>query len=268
MVEYYSVDKKNYDVSWPRVRRTSVKVVFYRNMRILYLHNTERDYYVLPSKDAGATDTNPLDFPSDLAEELFGADISKAESTTLGIGKVLSKNHFAEQLTVENMYIYKLVNLDGIPYDSDRMKAFSKEGFELVWLYIEEADPCKSDRKPDIPGEDYEMLAAEYKGVLEDYSNWLFGYMSSAMGTMLDGPGMVNPAFYQVHQSPTDEKPMMGGFMGMGSPLELEKAFINKHQTMDETSVVAKPLSGEVWICSCGSTNTGRFCVDCGMKKM
>ncbi len=259
---YYEIDKKDYEESWPQVKRVSVKAIFYKNMKYLFFHNVEKDYYVLPCKEIKEAGENPLKFVEELAEKLIGADITSATQTTLGQGKVVKKDEYAEQQSVEMLYVYKLIDLDKIPYSTERMNSNSKDGFVLRWIDLEKSNPEKRGRKPENFDGDFDMAVAEYNGIVEDIGKWLGDKMTADLKNMLDGPGMINPAYYTDHQIPVKEVEGEMKFMGMGGSPVLNHRIIPNENTESSTVV-----SEEKWICSCRTKNKGKYCKECGNRR-
>lgn len=214
---YYEIDKKDYEESWPQVKKVSIKVIFYKNMKYLFFRNVENDCYALPCIEVNEAEENHIKGVEELAEKLIGADITSATQTTLGQGTVVKKDEYAEQQRVETLYVYKIIDLDKISYSTERMNTNSKDGFELRWIDLEKSNPEKRGRKPEDFDGDFDMAVAEYAGIVEDIGKWLGDKMISELGNMLDGPGMINPAYYTDNQIPIKDAEDRMKFMGTGN---------------------------------------------------
>ncbi len=259
MALYYEIDKKDYEESWPQVRRVSVKAIFHKNMKYLFFHNLEKDCYVIPCTEAKEVGENPSVLAEELAEKLLGADITSAPQKILGQGKVVKRDECTEQQTAEIMYVYMIIDLDKISYSEETMASNSKDGFELCWTDLEKADAEKRGREPEAFDSNFDMAVAEYNGLVEDIGQWLGSKMASEM---LDGPGMINPAYYTDHQIPVNAVASGMNFMGTGNGLTLNRRMIPNENT--QSGMVA---CEEEWICSCGTKNNGKYCKDCGNRK-
>ncbi len=230
---YYEIDKKNYEEAWPQVKRVSVKVIFYKNMKYLFFHNVEKDFYVLPCIEVSEVGENQQKLVEELAEKLIGADITGATQTTLGQGKVVKRDEYAGQQKVETLYLYKIIDLDKIAYSTEKMNSNSKDGFEIRWIDLEKSNPEKRGRKPEDFDGDFEMAVAEYTGIIEDTGKWLGDKMTSEM---LDGPGMINPTYYTDHQIPVKEAEDRMQFMGTGNGLMLNSRMVSNEKAENSTT--------------------------------
>ncbi|MCQ2526849.1 MAG: hypothetical protein MJ130_08790 [Lachnospiraceae bacterium] len=238
---YYEIDKKDYEESWPLISKVFVKAIFYKNMKCLSFCNIEKNRHVIPDKEINVVGENPLKDVNEvvekvadevikkaveeLAEKLIGADIISATQTTLGQGKVVKKDECAEQ-RVETLYVYQLIDLEKISYSTEKMNSNSEDGFELRWIDLEKLNPEKRGRKPEDFEGDFEVAVAEYTGISDDIGKWLGDKMAAELGNMLDGPGMINPAYYTDRQIPVNNADGGMMFMGTGCGLSLNPAMI------------------------------------------
>ena len=257
---YYEIDKKDYEESWPQIRKVFIKAIFHKNMKYLSFHNVKKDYYVLPCQEVKEVGENPLKYVEELAEKLIGEDITSAAHKMLGQGKVVNKDEHEKLQKVETMYVYVIIDLDKISYSVERMNLNTKDGFELCWIDLEKLDPEKEGRKPEDYGEDFDMAVAEYTRLTEDISKWLGDKMSSEM---LDGPGMINPAYYKEHQIPVNDAESNMKFMGMGFG-----SLLNSRMIPDENTNSSTVEPQEEWMCSCGTKSDGKYCKECGKRKI
>lgn len=259
MAFYYEIDNKDYEESWPQVKRVSVKAIFYKNMKYLFLHNIEKDCYELPCKEIEKAEDNPINVVEELAKMLIGADITNVKHTTLGQGKVVKKDQLVEKQRVETLYLYMIIDLDKVSYSTEGMNSNSKDGFELCWIDLDKANPEKRGARSENSDVDIDMAVAEYEGLIEDIGKWLGDKMTSEM---LDGPGMINPAYYKEHQIPVNESENRMMFMGTGNGLTLNHSIISNENTESNIDVPK-----EEWICSCKTKNNGKFCIECGNRR-
>lgn len=259
MAVYFDIDKKDYEESWPQVSRVYVKTVFHKSMKYLFLHNVEKDCYVLPCKDVNEPEENHIKCVEELAGKLMGADITGAVQVSLGEGKIIQKDEYADKQSVETQYVYKLVDLDKIPFSAEKMNSYFEDGLKPQWIDIEKADPEKNGRRQENSDGDFDMAVAEYNGIVEDICKWLGEKMASEM---LDGPGMINPAYYTDHQIPLKAVAGETEFMGTGCSLTL-----NPGKNVTENADSSTIFSEEEWICTCGTKNNGKYCKECGNKK-
>jgi len=63
----------------------------------------------------------------------------------------------------------------------------------------------------------------------------------------------------------------MMGFMGMGVGMQAAGSFMGAasqtNQFQMQQQQQAQPAGAATWVCSCGTSNTGRFCMNCGKPK-
>ncbi|HOP73321.1 SPFH domain-containing protein [Thermoclostridium caenicola] len=71
----------------------------------------------------------------------------------------------------------------------------------------------------------------------------------------------------------------MTGFLGLGMAMQTGGAFMSaasqtnqfqmqqQMQQQAQQSQQAQPAGGETWVCSCGTSNSGKFCINCGKPK-
>ncbi len=257
MTSYYEIDRKDYEEAWPRVKRVAVKAIFHKNMKYLFLYDAGKSCYMLPCTEAGENEENPRELLEELAEKLIGADITSAGQKTLGQGRIIGRDEHAEQ-KVEKLYVYTIIDLDKISCSTEGVKADPREGLEARWIDLEKANPEKNCAMPEGFDGDFEMALAEYNGLVEDIGKWLGDKMTSEM---LDGPGMINPAYYIEHNIPVKEAEIGRQFMGMAGSL-----LFNSRQFQNENTESGIAAPGEEWICSCGAKNNGKYCTECGKK--
>lgn len=111
-----------------------------------------------------------------------------------------------------------------------------------------------------IPEEDQALIKnAQMAVVYSDASRAAGLYVSSqaeAMKKAAENPNGAMAGFMGMN---------MAGGMGGGNPTAT--LFQMSEQNKKEKAEAAKPRDGE-WTCSCGAVNTGKFCTECGAKKV
>ena len=78
---------------------------------------------------------------------------------------------------------------------------------------------------------------------------------------------MVQAQAEAMKSAASNENGAMMGFMGMGMAQQAGGLNVQKLYEMDGAPSDASQSSVSGWKCSCGSTNTGKFCTECGAAK-
>lgn len=95
-------------------------------------------------------------------------------------------------------------------------------------------------------------------------------------GAMLSDPtvreGYVQGAVARgMEAAGSNAKGAMNGFMGMNMGMQQGGAFMAAASQSNQAQMAAqqnnRPVSEDSWTCSCGKTNTGKFCSECGKPK-
>lgn len=157
----FSLDKKNYDESWPKYERPSVRGVIIRGDKVAMVHSLKYDYYKFPG---GGIDPSESHMDCLIREVKEESGLTVIPETVKEFGNVVraEAGKGEEIFYQENFYYLCHVEATTTLQDLDDYEA--EENFTLEWITPDVA--ISANRKPDHGPKSNIMIEREAK-VLE-----------------------------------------------------------------------------------------------------
>ncbi len=105
-------------------------------------------------------------------------------------------------------------------------------------------------------GESQKLIHMRNQGAMLSDASIREGYVQGSLARGMEAAG-------------SNRNGSMTGFMGMGMGMQTGGNFLSAaSQTNAMQMQQTKPTPSESWTCSCGTVNTGKFCSECGSRKL
>ena len=102
--------------------------------------------------------------------------------------------------------------------------------------------------------ESKELINMRNKGAMLSDASVREGYVQGSIARGMENAGSNSAGAAQA-------------FMGMGVGMGAAGSFMASATETNRQQMQAQPTAQDGWRCSCGATNTGKFCAECGQKK-
>lgn len=161
MRQLFDLDKKNYDINWPKFERPSVRGIIIRNGKIAMVHSLKYDYYKFPGGGLEPGESNQEALIREVKEE-SGLTVIPESVKEYGLVRRIEAGKEGEIFYQENLYYLCDTEPEAALQDLDDYEA--EENFTPEWVAPEDA--ISANRKSDHGPKSRIMIEREAK-VLE-----------------------------------------------------------------------------------------------------
>lgn len=156
----FIMDQKDYDESWKRFTRPSVRGIIIINGYVAMVYSCKFDYYKFPGGGIENDETHPDTLKRELYEEI-GAVVCEDSITEYGSALRLQKSLYVPETVFEQENFYYLCNAD-FSCGQQHLDAYeAEEGFRLEFVTPEHA--IEVNRTHCHSGYDEHMIERESK---------------------------------------------------------------------------------------------------------
>ena len=134
----FTIDKNDYDKSWPHSKRPSVRAVIFKGDKLAMVYSTRDDYYKFPGGGVEENEAHHTALIREVMEEV-GLNVIPSSIKEYGEALLLCKSDLFDNTIFEQENFYYFCETDDSISEQSLDDYEAESGFTLRYVTIEEA---------------------------------------------------------------------------------------------------------------------------------